>query len=84
MPLGAVRNGLFFRAFATRLVCAAGSVRTSCGVHPVYSPCPARGVSEVSAVCGSLVVASAWKLQGGLLWMELWLRLWRSSPASSE
>jgi len=66
MPFGAVRNGLFYGAFAICWVCAAGSVRTSCGVHPVYSPCPARGILEVSAVCGSLMVASAWKLQEGL------------------
>jgi len=34
MPLVAVQDGLFYGAFATRVVCAAGSVRTSCGVHP--------------------------------------------------
>jgi len=52
MPLVAVQDGLFYGVFATRVVCAAGSV------HPVYSPCPACGVSEVSAACGNLVVVS--------------------------
>jgi len=71
MPLGAVQNGLFYGAFAIRWMCAAGSVRTPGGVHPVYSPCPARGVTEVSAVCRRLMIASVWKLPEELMWMGL-------------
>jgi len=71
MPLGAVQNGLFYGVSATRGVCAAGSVRTPGGVHSVYSPCPARGVSEASAVYGSLVIALVWKLLDELVWMGL-------------
>ena len=71
MSLGAVQNGLFYGVSATRGMCGAGSVRTPGGVHPVHSPCPARGVSEASAVCGSLVVVSVWKLPDELVWMGL-------------
>ena len=69
MSLVAVQNGLFYEVSATRGMCAAGSVQTPGGVHPVYSPCPARGVSEVSAACGNWMVISVWKLLGELIWM---------------
>jgi len=69
---GAVQNGLFYEVSATtRGICAAGSIRTPGGVHPVYSSCPARGVAEASAICRSLVIASVWKLLDELVWMEL-------------
>jgi len=69
MPLGAVESGLFYEVSATPGVRAAGSVRTPGGAHPVYSPCPARGVSEVSAVCGNWVMALGRKLLGEPIWM---------------
>jgi len=56
MSLAAVQNGLSYGGSATRVVCATESVRMPCGVHPVFSPCPAYGASEVSTVCGNLVV----------------------------